>query len=484
MHKFGSNIRVYERANIKPQGISYYLPLMREVSGKYPYIAKEWGVVSFSPDGLFLWSMDTDYTEDVFRKWFFSWLKSKKNRNEFFNKFYLGRKKIISKFLLLKRSDFNNLDNKKLLKIYKEVLDLCFENIIYSEYVIDLFDDFFGKIFLEQLQKNNKNITTEDFSLLTQPATFSTNVEYKKMLLDIILKEKEIDYEKIIDKFGWIKMSWDGSGELTVKEIKNGVRVFKSCNKNRLVSELKDLSGNYKKILKIRSGLRKKYDLSSGIWDKWFELLDNFNIFHDFRKEIQMRANQIIYPILRLIPNKTGVRFEDLMWYLESEVISLLDCGKTVSVGIIAKRKSGWLWRVKSGKVSYFFGKEAQDQLDRLVLSKLKLETKESGEISGSPASRGVVFGEVLIAKSAQEANKNIKNGQILVTSMTTVDFLPSMHKAAAIVTDDGGITCYAAIVSRELRIPCVVGTRVATRLLKNGDKVKVDGNVGLIKKL
>jgi len=67
---------------------------------------------------------------------------------------------------------------------------------------------------------------------------------------------------------------------------------------------------------------------------------------------------------------------------------------------------------------------------------------------------------------------------------MTSPEFLPAMKKAKAIITDEGGVTCHAAIVSRELNIPCVIGTKVATKSLKDGDLVEVDTHQGIIRKI
>jgi pyruvate,water dikinase len=74
-----------------------------------------------------------------------------------------------------------------------------------------------------------------------------------------------------------------------------------------------------------------------------------------------------------------------------------------------------------------------------------------------------------------------MKKNDILVTSMTRPEFLPIMKKAAAIVTDEGGVTCHAAIISRELKIPCVIGTTCATTSLKDDDRVLVDADHGLV---
>ncbi len=100
--------------------------------------------------------------------------------------------------------------------------------------------------------------------------------------------------------------------------------------------------------------------------------------------------------------------------------------------------------------------------------------------LEGQPASPGVVTGIVNILKSAKEIGK-IKRGDILVTDMTTPDFVPAMKKAVAIVTNKGGQTSHAAIVSRELGVPCVVGTKTATTTLKQGRIITVDGAAGKV---
>lgn len=79
---------------------------------------------------------------------------------------------------------------------------------------------------------------------------------------------------------------------------------------------------------------------------------------------------------------------------------------------------------------------------------------------------------------------KKFQKGDILVSVATDPDIVPAMKKAAAIVTEQGGITSHAAIVSRELGIPCIIGTKIATRVLKDGDMVEVDANKGTVKKI
>jgi pyruvate, water dikinase len=98
--------------------------------------------------------------------------------------------------------------------------------------------------------------------------------------------------------------------------------------------------------------------------------------------------------------------------------------------------------------------------------------------VTGAAASPGIAAGPVIVIHSPDEIDQ-VKQGDVLVTEMTTPDFVPAMKRASAIVTDLGGRTCHAAIVSRELGIPCVVGTGDATQKLKTGDIVTVNGTGG-----
>ena len=106
---------------------------------------------------------------------------------------------------------------------------------------------------------------------------------------------------------------------------------------------------------------------------------------------------------------------------------------------------------------------------------KIKAET-----LKGQIAQKGIARGVAKIVKKTSEIDK-VKNGDILVTQMTFPAFLPAMKKAAAFITNEGGITCHAAIVAREMKKPCIIGTRIATKVLHDGDLVEVDANKGLV---
>ncbi|MGO8873763.1 MAG: phosphoenolpyruvate synthase [Acidimicrobiales bacterium] len=100
--------------------------------------------------------------------------------------------------------------------------------------------------------------------------------------------------------------------------------------------------------------------------------------------------------------------------------------------------------------------------------------------VRGLAASRGTASGTVRVLQSPEEGSR-LLGGEVLVAPMTSPDWVPAIRRAAALVTDGGGMTCHAAIVARELGVPCVVGTRSATSVLRDGEVVTVDGAHGLV---
>lgn len=138
-------------------------------------------------------------------------------------------------------------------------------------------------------------------------------------------------------------------------------------------------------------------------------------------------------------------------------------------------------WAIESGKV-YMLQSRPVTTLGKTAGMEMG-ESKEAERIiivKGLGASPGMASGKVKIINNTDELDK-IQEGDVLVTVMTTPDMVPAMKRASGIITDEGGVTCHAAIVSRELGIPCVVGTGEATKILKENTVVTLDGNKGLV---
>ena len=175
---------------------------------------------------------------------------------------------------------------------------------------------------------------------------------------------------------------------------------------------------------------------------------------------------------------------DDLDYLLMEEIIDLLESKKKVDE-LISKRKRITFFvhhPYRNSKVTE--GDIAEIEANKIISQLKKIEIpSDVKDIVGKIGSRGKATGMVHIVSSYKEII-NFKEGEVLVTVYTGPEFVPAMKKAAAIVTDTGGITCHAAIVSRELNKPCVVSTGVATKVLKDGDMVEVDAEKGIVRKL
>ncbi len=171
-------------------------------------------------------------------------------------------------------------------------------------------------------------------------------------------------------------------------------------------------------------------------------------------------------------------------YFLPHELEHFLHTGERVDEHELNERyKYGAMCITSEG--SYFLtGDDARTMFDSLEKEYHEdtAELSDDGVLHGQTAVPGFARGVVKIVNSLDDMEK-MNPGDILLSQMTIPEIVSAMKKAAAIVTDMGGITCHAAIVSRELGIPCVIGTKSATELFQDGDEVEVDASNGTIKK-
>lgn len=144
---------------------------------------------------------------------------------------------------------------------------------------------------------------------------------------------------------------------------------------------------------------------------------------------------------------------------------------------IVKNRQKGWAILMLNGKLKTIIGnRQIIETIERYNIVSPTSDLKKI--IKGNSACHGKVVGKVKIINKLSELNK-INKGDILVTKMTTPDYMVAIHKAAAIVTDEGGVTCHAAIVSREFNIPCIVATQNATQVLTDNTLIEVNAYIG-----
>lgn len=177
------------------------------------------------------------------------------------------------------------------------------------------------------------------------------------------------------------------------------------------------------------------------------------------------------------IAKKTRIHASLLLFLTRDEFAHYLKTGKVPLRMELEKRRTLGALVFEHGAMKIFTGRQA-----RLVESALTALPAD-GALKGMSAFRGKVRGIVRIIFDPRKVAR-FDLGDILVAPMTRPDYLPLMKRAAAIVTDTGGMLAHAAIVAREMKKPCVIGTKIATKVFKDGDLVEVDAEKGIVRKI
>jgi phosphohistidine swiveling domain-containing protein len=205
---------------------------------------------------------------------------------------------------------------------------------------------------------------------------------------------------------------------------------------------------------------------------------EDFTHWQDGRKKSTFFATHHLTLLCHEVERRTGFTFDELRYLLPNELSQVFD-GK-MSRQELQERMQGCALVISGDGIEITTDGETIEGL-RSYFDRMHLPEGEVTSIKGLCASHGKARGTVKVVRTVRNISK-VEKGDILVAVMTRPDYVIAMKKAAAIVTDEGGITCHAAIVSRELRIPCVIATRYASKVLKDGDLVEVDADKGEIR--
>lgn len=245
--------------------------------------------------------------------------------------------------------------------------------------------------------------------------------------------------------------------------------------KSKILRELHHTPNN---LAKEKEQVLKQLNLNK----KTLELI-NILSWLTFFYEVGERVADYLYKqflahLKKIIKNKAEL--EELTWYDSVTLEKYLE-GEKLPNRELEQRKEFYILKMIKGKWKVLASLKAK-RYYQLYLKEKEIAPSIK-EIKGTVACPGKVRGRVKIIIT-QEDQKKMNKGNILISPMTTPRLMTAIKKATAIVTDEGGMTAHAAIVSRELNIPCIVGTKIATKVLKDGDKVEVDANKGVVRKI
>jgi len=369
----------------------------------------------------------------------------------------------IIKFL---RKRLNELGKIREFQNYKEILSTNIgETVAFTE------------------QKNFYQVASVIYENNKLMAIFKTG-NAKKIIKK--LKEK-FEYEnnlieQHIKKYEWVNTEYVG-GEWTREK---WIALFKDAiiADNPPNKKLEEILRNFNELNQKRKKILKELDPPKAVMHAMNSLAELI-AQRDWAKGYFSRALLIYNKLLNEIATRIKIEQKDILNYSYIEIINYFKDREIVQKTEIEKRENnGFAIVIKKGKFSLVTGKKnIKILIKNEDISKPFEKIIKVSKFKGLPVSRGIIKG---IARVIEDASliSQLRDGEILITYMTTIEFIPAFRKASAVVTDEGGMSCHAAIISREFKLPCIVGTKVATRVIQTGDEIEVDAIKGLVRVL
>lgn len=451
----------------------------RKPEGMYPKVR-----VCFFSDGKADWHLDMDdvrRSERAFikiakkdprfsKKLMAAWRRDESSFNDFFWKEF-------PKIKLAKLSD------KQLLQLWKRYYGLAIARLS-STGIIDHFslgtDSLVNEMIKKEVRAQTKGKAWKDselsevFAVATAPVHQSFINQAEIDLLKIAIRRSKETVEHYAGRYFWIKNNYVTSQELSSRYFKDEIGAWEESGKD-LKQEIEKLQAIPEENQAKKKAVLREYKFSP-LLTNLLTISEDFTAWQDDRKRATYFNIHIGSILLSEIGRRKGYALEQLKYTTGFEVENIFSKSEPSPRELSARIQGSVFLATPHG---YYVSTGAEVQKVRDVMWGEKKE-EDITDFRGLTASLGKVQGRVRIVRSVDEIGK-VQNGEILVAVMTRPDYVPAMKKAAAIVTNEGGVTSHAAIVSRELRIPCVIGTKIATEVLHDGDLVEVNANHGRV---
>ena len=391
--------------------------------------------------------------------------KDRKYLEKIANSYFETFKRHEKFFSLLDIPGLRIIDERNLIRIFKRCAEAMSDSVGVAHIVdsvgIEIEKEFKGELFQLLKDKSKFNYYAAE---LTRPLELSFLAEEENELLKIKKAEnKKEKLESHARKYAWLQNSYAGPKKLDANFFKDKMRSLPNVphrpglSKNKIIKEL---------------------DLKKSIIGM-INIIDFSTVWQDRRKANILKTIGYLGTMVKEIGRRANIRPELLYYMGQTDIkkISRISDIKKLKADLI-RRKSGSFFVCTDNSEVILYGREYR------LLQEMKHKSgKETynKELHGSTANIGTAIGRVTICKGIESLAK-VQTGDVLVSSMTRPEFMPALKKASAIITDEGGITSHAAIIARELNIPAIIGTKVATKVLKNGMLVEVKANHGIVR--
>ncbi|OGL64806.1 hypothetical protein A3B21_03735 [Candidatus Uhrbacteria bacterium RIFCSPLOWO2_01_FULL_47_24] len=375
-----------------------------------------------------------------------------------------------------KKTNFSKISDGSFKKICSEFIEVIYSLIPQAFFVSEILE----KVASEKIIASLKNHTSDPVSLYTklviptQPSRLSR--EYvERLALALKLQQKNsIDHgiKKYLNKFGWVAL-YSPIDDLYTKE-KILTEIKKLSEKSNLADELKQAKRKEIELKKIAAQAWRTVKLPAHD-HLLIKVMQKNAWVRTYRRELISEIFFQMRPMYIKCARKLNLKFSDLRQVACWEIIEQLNNPEKNFDNMIEERKSGYVFLQQKNEVQIISGESISKIFDPEKNSTINAELK------GLPVYHGQAVGPVKIIHKKEDL-ASFKKGEVLVAPTVGTWMMPAVEKCIAIITDAGGVLSHTAIVAREFKKPCIVATKHATKILKNGQIVTIDTQLNLIK--
>lgn len=392
----------------------------------------------------------------------------------------------------VEQKDLSKTGDDELLSIFEEYVEKNTAMLPYRAVVF-----FLDHILDERLQSKLEELDEVDFHMdMVTPEKELPFLKERKNLLKIGKKLEED--EELVELFQNSKYEeiWQKLPRENREMIQNHLTQFEWITTDRYAGEplsREDVIENLTQVIgrsseslgKIQNNREKKLkklekakEAGGEELEKLLEIAQEYAYFRTYRMDAIYEGDYRARNMFKEIAQRAGLEYEDLIYLTVPEIKESLR-GKEASKHVIDSRKEEYIVYLVEDEISVLQGEEAEKHISEFE-EENRTDWEEQAKIEGTVAQRGQVESEVRLVFEDADIEK-VEEGDILVSPMTTPDMMVGIMDAEGIITDEGGMASHAAIVSRELGIPCVIGTETATSILQDGDRVRLDAENGVV---
>lgn len=293
------------------------------------------------------------------------------------------------------------------------------------------------------------------------------------------------EFKKLLDKYAHVAIGGFSNDWRNMKYYGDLFNQLKERT-DHFENEYNQLQNYGQEVLAKKSKHIKQYALS----EESKRIAERLAEIGYLRLELHYSYDHLHYLVNKIVQNAAkALNVDDSMFFYQTnnEVLKAIKNGSINNdvMSEVESRKQSYLYLIEDNKYILYSSAEANTIFNSLMPAEDYSSVKE---LRGQGAYRGQVKGIVRVftftgeSPELQQQMHDFKDGEILVASQTSPILVPAILKASAIITDEGGITAHASIVARELKKPCIVGVKIATKALKTGDIVEIDASLGIIK--